>query len=79
MQLTDKEDLLDLLEMDGYKLLLQEMEALVRAQELKVLQYSLTDTNSIQELALEKARAEGANRLFDAFKRRMNTIRPTKK
>jgi len=78
MQLTDKEDLLDLLEMDGFQLLLQELEAIVRAQEAKVLQYSLTDTDSIQQLAIEKARAEGASRLFEAFKRRMNSIRPEK-
>lgn len=76
MNLTDKEDLFDLLEMEGFPLLLQEMEAIVRAQEAKVLQLSLTDTNSIQQLAIEKARAEGAARLFEAFKRRMNSLKP---
>lgn len=77
--LEDKEDLLDLLDHEGYKLMLAEMEAIVRAQEAKVLQFSLVDAASIQQLAIEKARAEGSRSLFIIFKQRMDKIRPTKK
>lgn len=79
MNIGDKEDLIDILDHDGYKLMLAEMETIVRAQESKVLQYNLTDAASIQQLAIEKARAEGSRNLLVLFTKRMSTIRPTKK
>jgi hypothetical protein len=78
MQLTDREDLLDVLEMDGFKLLLQEMEAIIEDYETKVLQFDLSNPDSIHQLAIEKARAEGSRRLFTAFQRRMNSLKPKK-
>lgn len=78
MRIEDKEDLIDILDSDGLKVVLREIDAIVQAEERSVVSFVISDSNSINELLIRKARAEGARRLADAVRRRLDTIRPKK-
>ena len=63
----EKERLSDLIGHDGFSPFLKELENLVFLQEAKVLKYVLS-SGTAQDLAYEKARAEGARNLYVAIK-----------
>jgi hypothetical protein len=71
-----RDDLNDVLASPGLKPLLLELEALVEAKEAEVLKYKLEDERKLVHLKLS---AEGARALFDAFKRRVDTLKAKQK
>jgi hypothetical protein len=70
----DLGDLLSLVDEDGYQTLVGELEALVQVEERNLIVLNL-DTSNQTELLVRKARAEGARRLFESFKRRIEGLK----
>lgn len=71
------EELREIMSLDGYKILLSELEKLVVSIQAQVLQYDLSNGND-RALAFLKARGEGAVKLFSTFKAHMNSLKSSK-
>lgn len=69
MTFEEKDDLAELVQHPGMRVLLREAEAAVRAIQDDVLKYNL-ETGDSTRLTYLKCRAEGAAQLFEALKRR---------
>ena len=73
--LSNKEVIiLNIVQNEDFAIIVEELEALAHAQGLDVLKLSLDGTNE-RELLIRKARAEGASRLTDTFKRYLNNLK----
>jgi hypothetical protein len=76
LNVEQRDDLRDLLFHPGIQGYYATIEALVEAEEKRVLRYTLEDE---RELVRLKLRAEGARALFEAIKRQTETLKAKQK
>lgn len=73
-----RDQILELMDMPGWQLILEQLEACVEVRERDVLSLDLSNSNS-NELVIRKARAEGARQAVADFQRRLKTLRSPSK